>query len=351
MRTPVPTFHDDQGVFLADSCQPLVEASARGAVRLEALVHGHYPGCQLPSNILPGLKTAGFWDALGPQDWGLPWHRNEGIELCFLESGSVTFSTDESEWTLHPDNMTITRPWQRHCVGNPNIGACRLHWVIIDLKVRRPNQEWKWPPWLVLSSDDLAELSNILRHTERIVWHASSDLRRCFQSVAQAVQDSPNGSSVSALTVRLNELLLLLLLLVRRQELRLDEGLSSTRRTVELFLKELSRDREQLVSPWTVEQMAASCGLRVTQFVHHVRCLTNMTPMHYLSHCRLDYAAGLLLEYPKRSVTDISLDCGFSSSQYFATVFGARFECAPKEYRRLHEKPDPRLDHTVCSSA
>lgn len=349
MRTSVPRFHDDQGVFQADSCQPLIEASARGAVRLEAIVHGHYPGCKLPGNVLPGLKTAGFWDALEDQEWGLPWHRNEGIEICFLESGLVTFAADDSEFALHPNDMTITRPWQHHRVGNPNIGPSKLHWVIIDVKIRRPNQEWRWPSWLVLSPDDLSELSHKLRHTDGVFWHASSDLRRCFQSIAHAVEESKKGCSVSALAVRLNELLLLLLQQLRRQKLSLDEGLSSSRRTVELFLKDLRHDYEQLTTQWSVEQMAASCGLRVTQFVFHVRCLTNMTPMHYLSHCRLDYAAKLLLEFPERSVTDISLDCGFSSSQYFATVFGARFECSPKEFRRLHSKDTRHSERTVCA--
>jgi AraC family L-rhamnose operon regulatory protein RhaS len=206
--------------------------------------------------------------------------------------------------------------------------------VILDVKIRRPNQDWRWPSWLVLSAADLDELATILRHTGEIVWRAPADMRRCFESLAQAIQDDRKGSSVSALTVRINELLLLLLGLLRRQRIRLDETLSSSRRTVELFLEDLRMHPSHLELQWSVLQMAASCGLKVTQFVFHVRCLTNMTPMHYLSHCRLDHAAKLLLEQPGRSVTDIALSCGFSTSQYFATVFGSRYHCAPKDFRR-----------------
>ena len=83
--------------------------------------------------------------------------------------------------------------------------------------------------------------------------------------------------------------------------------------------------------------MASSCGLGVSQFVHHVNQLTNLPPMHYLNRCRLDLAAQLLRERPAENVTDVALACGFSSSQYFSTLFGKRFGVSPREFR--HETP------------
>jgi AraC family L-rhamnose operon regulatory protein RhaS len=61
-----------------------------------------------------------------------------------------------------------------------------------------------------------------------------------------------------------------------------------------------------------------------------------MTPLHYLNHCRLETARRILLEQPSRSVTQVALDCGFSTPQYFATVFGRRFGSAPREFREIH---------------
>ena len=80
--------------------------------------------------------------------------------------------------------------------------------------------------------------------------------------------------------------------------------------------------------------MAEECGLGITQFVRHCKQFTNVTPLQYLNHCRLEAARRILLEQPsRRSVTQVALDCGFSSPQYFATVFGQRFGCTPREYR------------------
>jgi AraC family L-rhamnose operon regulatory protein RhaS len=271
MSRPTPIFRNHEETYHADTCAALAEAVNRGSVSLQTLVHGHYPGRPLPHGALTGVKTIGYWDAESAQDWGLPWHRNEGIEITFLESGSLSFAVEDRAYRLQADDLTVTRPWQRHCVGNPNIGAGRLHWIIIDLGVRRPNQPWRWPNWIMLSPPDLAELTNILRQNERPVWKASADLRRCFHAIAHAVESDRKGSGVSLITVRVNELFVLLLEMLRGQKIQLDDSLSSSRRTVQLFLADLRAHPEHLALKWTVQEMADSCGLGVTRFVHHVR--------------------------------------------------------------------------------
>lgn len=333
MQASVPIYKHGHETYHADRCRPLSEAADRGEIRLETLVHGHYPGRRLPRHSLPGIKTIGYWDALHDQDWALDWHRNEGIEITFLESGSLGFSVDGESVTLKPDDITVTRPWQRHRVGLPAVKASRLHWIILDLGVRRPDQPWKWPSWLVLGNSDLEELTNLLRHNEQPAWRATPELRQCFQSIARTVADENDASAASRLTVRINDLFLLLLDMFRQESVDLDTSLSSTRRTVELFLNDLRTHRDHLAIPWTVHEMARSCGLGVTQFIQYTRQVTNMTPVRYLNHCRVESAAQLLVQQPSLSVIDVALSCGFSSSQYFATAFTRRYGQPPRSYR------------------
>ncbi|MBI1786767.1 MAG: helix-turn-helix transcriptional regulator [Acidobacteria bacterium] len=333
MPSPVPIYRDGGETYHADMCAPLTQAVDRRQVRLQAVVHGHYPGKRLPRGALSEVKTIGYWDADQDQDWGLPWHRNEGVEFTFLESGHLGFAVDDFECTLQPDDLTVTRPWQQHRVGSPNVGLGRLHWLILDVGVRRPNQAWKWPPWILLSEPDLEELTNVLRHNEQPVWRASPEIGRCFQWISEAVRQETVVSTVSRLAVHVNDLFLRLVDLFRRHDVALDKSLSSSRRTVELFLADLRANPEHLALQWTLEDMAGSCGLGVTQFVYHVKRLANMTPLHYLNHCRLDLAAGLLRERREAAITDVALSCGFCSSQYFATAFSRRFGCSPREFR------------------
>jgi AraC family L-rhamnose operon regulatory protein RhaS len=100
---------------------------------------------------------------------------------------------------------------------------------------------------------------------------------------------------------------------------------------VELFLKELDNN---LPEAWTIEKMAQSAGVGLTRFTHHCKQLTNLTPMRYLMMKRLEMSKRILLEQDDMSVSEVAFTCGFSTSQYFSTVFKKQEKCTPIEYRQ-----------------
>jgi len=326
-------FRAPHDIWTADTCKPLDDAWRRGDVALEAFARGAYPGEKLPEHMLPGLKTVGFWDASRDQDWGLDWHRNEGIEITYLAKGSVGFATGRGTWRLRRGDLTITRPWQRHRVGRPSVDACQLHWLMIDVGVRRPEQSWQWPSWIVLSEPDLARLTNLLRHCEDPVWRGGAAMGRLFGQIGELVRTgSPDGSRESRLRLAINEILVELLGLLERQVVVLDDHLSTVMRTVEYFLAEELPAQVEL--DWDLDTMAAHCGLGRTRYTHYVREIVNMPPIRYLTECRLERGRTLLVDRPEMSITDIAYACGFGSGQYFATVFRQRSGETPQQYRR-----------------
>jgi AraC family L-rhamnose operon regulatory protein RhaS len=316
--------------YEADTCESVRAAAAAGLIELHAVAHGTYPGRQMPPRQLPEVRTVGYWDAPRDQTWGLAWHRNEGIELTYLARGKLAFGVGDAAYRLSRGALTVTRPWQRHHVGNPNVGASRLHWLILDVGMRRPNQPWRWPSWIVMTPDDLAMLTRLLRHCERAVWRGDADIERCFEKLGEAVAGDDNGSSVSRLKLYINELLMCLKEMLQRQEPKLDTSLSSSQRTVQLFLDSLA---EQAGEEWTLERMAEQCGLGRSRFTHYCRELTNMAPLEYLTQCRLRLAERMLLQERQKNVTEIALAAGFNSSQYFATVFKRYSARTPREFR------------------
>ena len=145
--------------------------------------------------------------------------------------------------------------------------------------------------------------------------------------------------------MRINELILALADLLECRTLALDPSLTSSERTVELFLARLEHELER---PWTLEAMAAECGLGRTRFAHYCERLTNLTPREYLSRLRVRRACALL-ERGELTVTEIAYACGFGSSQYFATVFRRSEGHAPRDHAlTAAERPracaGPRLD-------
>lgn len=314
-----------------DTCIPLKKAWSLGEVELEALTRLSYPGRAMPHHMLQGVNSIGYWDAKIQQNWGLDWHRNEGLELTFLETGFLAFAVEgQKDIFLHANDLTITRPWQMHKVGNPNIGVGRLYWIILDVDVRQPHQAWKWPDWIILSQKDLEELTTILRQNEQPVWHTHREICSCFQEIGKAVQEDDAGNCESKLTILINQLLLSILHMFRKGDILLNKALMESMRSAELFLAELP---SYLYRNWTLQSMAEYCSLGTTRFVHYCKKITNMTPMQYLNHLRLLAAAEMLEKHPDMNIHHIAYDCGFTSSQYFATAFKKQYGSSPKSFR------------------
>ena len=329
-----PTYRARNAQYEIDRCEPQNRAIEMGKIRFHALTKGHYPGTPVPKDVLAGLSSIGFWNAGGAQDWGEDPHRNEGVEIVFLETGSVAFTADGKQHQLRAGQFTITRPWQLHKFGGPNIGPGRLHWLIIDVGVRRPHQNWHWPAWMVLTKDDLAELTRKLRHNESPVWNATPAIAHAFRELARTVEVWNQPHAISRLAAHLNQLFLGILDGLTEQQTQESPNLTSRQRTVALFLHELENNPTTTREAWTINSMAEHCGMGVTAFSKNCRELVNTGPMEFLNQCRLEFASRELRAEPETSITEIAFRNGFNASQYFATRFRQRFGCTPSKYRQ-----------------
>jgi AraC-like DNA-binding protein len=340
--TAKPTYKAHNARYEIDRCEPQVRAVREGKIEFHALTKGHYPGTNVPANVLQRLNSIGFWNAGSAQDWGEDPHRNEGIEITFLETGSMAFTADEKKHNLRAGQFTITRPWQLHKLGAPNIGPGRLHWLILDVGVRRPHQDWYWPKWVVLTREDLAELTRKLRHNENPVWNSTSAIAQSFRELARNVEAWNQAHAISHLAVHLNQLLVGILDALTEQQTHENEQLTSRRRAVEIFLQDLENERVNAGEIWTLDRMAEQCGMGVTAFSKYCRELVNTGPMEFLNQCRLDRSARQLREQNGMSVTEIAFANGFNSSQYFATCFRRRFHVSPSRFVSEPDKPGPK---------
>lgn len=327
-------FWDGQKRYLADSCAPLVRAVEGSTIQLRSWVHGHYPGRPLPEQVLPELLSVGYWSAERQQEWILPRHRNEGVEITFVDNGELPFLVDDAEYTLTANTMTVTRPWQPHQVGAFGMPPNKLIWLIIDVGVRSPNQSWTWPGWVVLDPCLLEELTRYIRENETPVWFGARRLRGCFEEIATLVEtEKPDQLAFDLLKIRINELLLSLLWYYRSKAISLSSFYTSNARSVELFLTALP---DELSRPWTLESMALQCGVGKTTLTSYCRELTNLTPLRYLNKLRIAQAKRMLEDPEKEtSILEIALECGFQSSQYFAVQFRKQTGVTPTKYREV----------------
>jgi AraC-like DNA-binding protein len=329
--TPVLLTSAGRRLHRADTCDPLKAAIHRGEVRVGALSRRGYPGLRLPERSLREICSIGVWDATGSQSWGLDWHCNEGVELTVLLHGRLSFALGEAVHALQPGQLTITRPWQPHRLGNPEVEPSRLFWLILDVGVRQPDQPWRWPRWLVCSPEELERLTILLSHNEQPVWDADSELRSCIETLSRRLLEAPQAMDETRLKLAINEVLVSLLSMLSTRRIPLDRELASSRRTVGMFLDGLGA---QSGEEWDLATMAAHCNLARSRFTHYCRQLVNMTPMEYLTRLRIERARSRLRSHPQESITQVAFTCGFQSSQYFATIFRRATGASPTEYRR-----------------
>lgn len=334
-----PIYREGESRIRVDSCGPQFAAIREGKIRLHALSKGHYPGLPVHRDILPGINSIGFWSGTGAQDWGLEPHRNEGLEITFLETGNMVFSVETKKYELRPGRFTITRPWQLHQLGAPHIGPGKLHWLILDLGVRRPNQDWRWPQWLALTGEDRNALTSKLRHNENPVWDASPEVGEAFRRLGDCVARWPASRLESRIIVLLNQLFLAVLIALEEQQTEQNPDLTSRQRTVELFLRDLASNPASAREPWTLPDMAAQCGMGITAFSAYCRAIVNAGASEYLNQCRIEHAARDIKDKPRLSITEIAFANGFNSSQYFSTVFRRRFRSSPSDFRERNKTP------------
>ena len=316
-------------------CQLLAKAAEDKSIELRALAVKGYPGVELSPKILPGLISVGYWNSPRDQNWGMTWHQHDGLELEFVESGQLDLGIGSEVFEqVRANHIAITRPWQRHRYGNPYIRSSRLHWLIIDLGANLPNQQLKWPSWVVLSQDDQKEFADLIRLTESSTLPVGAPVRKAILRIAQLVRNVNQESFYSSLAMAINEYLLALLKTMRKSDLHPNASLGASFRAVDLFLQSLRNSSDALKAPWTVRQMAKECGVSQTLYTNYCRQIVNKSPADYLKSVRVERACVLLLENPDLSVSDVAEQCGFATPAYFTTVFRQEKNVTPREYRQ-----------------
>jgi len=85
--------------------------------------------------------------------------------------------------------------------------------------------------------------------------------------------------------------------------------------------------------------LARNAGFSAFHFHRLFSALIGETPQHFLNRIRLERAANMLAKYSGYSITQIALNCGFSSSSAFARSFKNHFGMSANAYRKAESRP------------
>ncbi len=258
----------------------------------------------------------------------LPRHRNPGLEIVLLERGVLQWQVEGVVETVQPGQVFFTLPWQEHGSVLAFEPGHLWHFFILRLEncaLEQPGP-FNFPRQLRLSARETRQIATPLRRTARHTWDATpllSQAIRHFVTGHKQGNDPGSPRQRSLITLVLAEL-------AKAVEGGQSAAQSYARHRIRRVTQALQED---FCRPWTLPEMAAQAGLRKSQFLKEFHRETGDTPRVYLNRIRIENARRDLLAQPEQSVTQIAIANGFSSSQYFATVFRQFTGRPPTVYR------------------
>ncbi len=116
-------------------------------------------------------------------------------------------------------------------------------------------------------------------------------------------------------------------------ETKLPDGIS--REKEDLFIREVEMliDANFADENFTVEKLAATLHISVSQLRRKIAALGGESAGVLLRKYRLTKAKEMLREKPDASISEVAFACGFSDPNYFSTLFGKEFGMTPRQYR------------------
>jgi len=90
---------------------------------------------------------------------------------------------------------------------------------------------------------------------------------------------------------------------------------------------------DRVADPWTVETLAAACGMSRSAFAARFKELVGETPLEYLTSWRMHKATALLRQND-RKLFDVAKSVGYDSDAAFSKAFKRVLGVAPRSYRQ-----------------
>jgi AraC-like DNA-binding protein len=241
---------------------------------------------------------------------------SKAYEICYIARGGAEWWGSDALYEAGPGSTFLNKPGEWHGGKNSLLQPCERYWVRFNLP---PDGDFPGLPIETIHSLCQAFRTMSSRH-----FLASPHMKTYFEQLL-AEHRNPQAYSVSAARAALHQILICT---VRdhaaKDSIELSEDIRQVIASMERYLA------QDHLSENAVRLTKISNEHRRHRFVVEV----GMTPVQYFTRQRI-HLAKEKLSHSSNTITEIAFNLGFSSSQYFATVFKKLVGLTPSEYRKL----------------
>jgi AraC-like DNA-binding protein len=291
-------------------------------------------------------------------------HIHETFEICYIHAGRGEWDALGQKYELKPGDLYIVKPGEVHGgrtdANNPyhifalGIDPTALPFAPAQVKAAPKNsrkliehQKSKGVPVLNAPLRDISQgvdeagaLNDDFGALNERVIPGGQGIEQIYRRILGELDAPDDGDDKArALKVMMVQALLVELLVfiarrysAHRQNLQTSLPLRVAGRAKFQQLQAWLRSR--LSDPPALPEMAERVALSPAHFAVVFKQETGMTPLEFMTAARIDEAASRLRAESGASVTDVAMDLGFSSSQYFSLVFKRAKGCTPSEWQK-----------------
>ncbi|MDR6555526.1 AraC family transcriptional regulator [Paenibacillus qinlingensis] len=108
--------------------------------------------------------------------------------------------------------------------------------------------------------------------------------------------------------------------------------------SVDRILALLPEMQSRACEPFNLEEWAEQTGVSTYYFCKIFRKATSMTPLSFITLCRIQFAKQRLIEKENWPIKDIAMEAGYTSASYFNQRFHEHEGMTPSEFRSLYMK-------------
>jgi AraC-like DNA-binding protein len=238
------------------------------------------------------------------------------MEICYLVKGRQTYRVGEQEFRLKGGDLFVTFPDEEHdTAGQPQEKGV-LYWLILTMP--EPGGAF-----LDLPPRRAAALAQALLGLKRRLFRGDSEIESILDEVTLLYHQKPSDLRQTRIFNQVVAFLFRVLDGAKRSPVKVPLDRFEA---VQHFI------RQRVTENLTVPSLAAEAGLSVSRFKAWFKGEAGVPPLEYMLRAKVEEARVRLEQ--GASVTTVAFALGFSTSQYFATVFKRYTGQQPRAVRR-----------------
>ncbi|MBE7024980.1 MAG: AraC family transcriptional regulator [Ruminococcaceae bacterium] len=235
-------------------------------------------------------------------------HAHKSYEIYYLKSGEKNYFIEDNVYPLLPGDFALISGYVLHKTSGKNFERILLNFEYEDIP------------------EPLREAVDTC--FSKVVIHTPANSRQYIELLLERMNAEylENGSRIFLAA----QFACLVLEIARFSAARSKAPDAATRQILEIVRFINQNYAEEL----SVEKLAERAFLSRSHFCRQFKKVTGFSPIEYIHSMRLRSAENLL-ENTELSITEIALQSGFSSSNYFGDLFRRYRGMSPRQWRNL----------------